>query len=244
MINGRPRASSALPDPEVWGYDPTANTLIKFDAATGAQLQTVSLAGLGTMTTGVSLGRDHNQLVALVGNGTTIYAFDAITGAPVGSFSTAALDGGAFTSVDGLGSTDNRTVLMDSTAGTVGMAQTIDLSTSLDTGQAVPLGKSFTPSREFNFLGGLTGVAGRPYVYATGSAHFDTSQPNLYQVGVMTATVTKTGISPSRAGPSCSRTALTSMPAVRDRPRRSRSGRSGASTRRSPWLLASQMART
>ena len=81
-IHGRPRASSTLQDPEVFGYDPVANALIRFDASTGAQLQTIPLSGLGvgTMTTGVALGRDGEQLVALIGNGSTIYAFNALTG--------------------------------------------------------------------------------------------------------------------------------------------------------------------
>ena len=133
-IHGRPRASSNLEDPNVFGYDPVANALIRFDATTGAELQTIPLSGLGvgTMTTGVALGRDAEQLVALIGNGSTIYAFNALTGAFVGQFSTANLSG--FSSVDGIGSTDNRTVLMNSSAGSGGMAELIDLTASLATG--------------------------------------------------------------------------------------------------------------
>jgi hypothetical protein len=185
QVHGRPRASSALENPQVFGYDPVANTLIRFDAKTGAQLQTIDLSGLGTMTTGVALGRDHSQLVALVGNGSRVYAFNALNGSPVGSFSTANLAGGTFTSVDGIGSTDSRTVLMDSAAGPFGTAQGVDLTASLDTGQAVAQGAAFSPQREFAFSGGMTGVAGQNTIYATGAAFFDTFQPNLTQQGVL-----------------------------------------------------------
>ena len=192
-IHGAPRASSSLQDPEIYGYDPVANALILFDASTGAELQTIPLSGLGvgTMTTGVALGRDAEQLVALVGNGSTIYAFNALSGALVGSFSTANLSG--FTSVNGIGSTDNRTVLMDSTAGSGGMAQVIDLTASLATGQAVAVAGAFSPQNEFTFSGGLTGVAGESTVYAAGSAFFNTQTPNLTQAGIMAVTVAQSG---------------------------------------------------
>ena len=159
-IHGRPRASTNLEDPNVFGYDPVANALIRFDTTTGAELQTIPLSGLGvgTMTTGVALGRDAEQLVALVGNGSTIYAFNALSGALVGQFSTANLSG--FSSVNGIGSTDNRTVIMNSSAGSGGMAELIDLTASLAKGQAVAVAGAFSPQNEFTFSGGLTGVAG------------------------------------------------------------------------------------
>jgi hypothetical protein len=200
-VHGGVPASNALADPEVFGYDPVANTLIRFDATTGAQLQTISLAGLGTMTTGAALGRDNQQLVALVGNGSTIYAFNALNGTPVGQFTTANLSG--FTSVDGIGSTDNRTVIASSGV-PGGIAQTIDVTASLATGQAVPTTSSFTPQREFAFTGGLTGVAGQNTVYETGAGFFDTAQPNLTQQGIMAISVGNTRLSES------SRTALKS----------------------------------
>jgi hypothetical protein len=192
-IHGRPRASSSLEDPNVFGYDPVANALIRFDTVTGAQLQTISLAGLLTPSTmaGVALGRDSGQLVALVGSGSTVYAFSAVSGALVGSFSTANLHG--FTSLNGIGSTDNQTVLMDSTAGTAGTAQLINLTASLAQGQAVAIGSAFTPSNEFTFAGGLTGVAGENTVYATGSAFFNTQTPNLIDAGVMAISVPRSG---------------------------------------------------
>jgi len=192
-INGRPRASSNLEDPNVFGYDPVANALIRFDTTTGAELQTIPLSGLGVgnMTTGVALGRDAEQLVALVGNGSTIYAFNALSGALVGQFSTANLSG--FSSVNGIGSTDNRTVIMNSSAGSGGMAELIDLTVSLAKGQAVALAGAFSPQNEFAFAGGLTGVAGQSTVYAAGSAFFNTQTPNLTQAGIMAVTVAQSG---------------------------------------------------
>jgi hypothetical protein len=192
-IHGRPRASTSLEDPEVFGYDPVANALIRFDTTTGAALQTIPLSGLLTPSTmgGVALGRDSGQQVALVGSGSTVYAFSVVTGTLVGSFSTANLHG--FTSIDGIGSTDNQTVLMDSSAGTAGMAQLIDLTSSLAKGQAVSIGSAFSPQNEFTFAGGLTGVAGENTVYAAGSAFFNTQTPNLIQAGIMAIGVSRTG---------------------------------------------------
>jgi hypothetical protein len=192
-IHGRPRASSSLENPEVFGYDPVANALIRFDTVTGAQLQTISLAGLVTPSTmaGVALGRVAGQQVALVGSGSTVFAFSAVSGTPVGSFSTANLPG--FTSLSGIGSTDNQTVLMDATAGPAGMAQLINLTTSLARGQAVAIGKPFAPQNEFTFAGGLTGVAAHNTVYATGSAFFNTQTPNLTDAGIMAIGVSRTG---------------------------------------------------
>jgi hypothetical protein len=192
-IHGRPRASSNLQDPEIYGYDPVANALILFDVSTGAQLQTISLSGLeaGKMTAGVALGLDAQQVVVLVGNSSTIYAFNPLTAGLVGQFSTANLKG--FTSVDGIGSTSSRTALMDSTAGPAGMAQLIDVTASLATGKAVPIGGAFSPQNEFTFAGGLAGIAGQSTLYATGSGFFNTQTPNLTQAGAMAINISATG---------------------------------------------------
>jgi hypothetical protein len=109
----------------------------------------------------------------------------------VGQFSTTNLSG--FTAVDGIGSTDNRTVLMDSTAGPGGMAQPINVTTSLATGEAVAVGSAFAPQNEFTFAGGLTGIAGQSTLYATGSAFFNTQTPNLQSAGVMAIGISSTG---------------------------------------------------
>src|SRR5262249_14206555 len=106
-IRGGPPPSTKLHNAQVFRYDPAANALTRFDTVTGAALQTIPLAGLGTMTTGVALGRNKGQLVALIGNGSRVFAFNAVTGAAVGSFSTASLASGGFNAIDGIGSTDN-----------------------------------------------------------------------------------------------------------------------------------------
>jgi hypothetical protein len=187
-VHGQPRVPSTLQDPQIFGYDPVENTLIRFDASTGAQLQSIPLAGLGTMTTGAALGRNNHNLVALIGNRSRVYVFNALNGAPEGSFSTANLNG--FTSIDGIGSTDNQTVLMDSAAGPFGMAQIIDVTASLASGQAVPIGSAFSPQNEFGFSGGLSGIAGSNTVYATGAGFFNTFAPNLTQAGIMAINTT------------------------------------------------------
>jgi hypothetical protein len=187
-IQGPPRTEQGLGDPQVFGYDPVANALIRFDVITGQPTLTIPLAGMGSQFFGgVALGRDNGQLVALVGNNTTVQAFNAISGAPVGSFSVANLASPGsttptFKTVTGIGSTDNKTVLGDAVDG---LMQTIDLTASLATGQAVPVGNSFTPQRQFNLTGDLTGVAGSDTIYATGAAHFDTFQPDMFQVGFL-----------------------------------------------------------
>jgi len=184
-VNGAPHSTPALGDPQIFGYDPTANALIRFDATTGAALQTITLSGIGQATAGVALGRFHRALVVLVGNANTIQAFDAVTGNFVGQFSTANLASEGFNRIDGIGSTDVRTVVTDASAGTAGLAQLISVSQSLDSGQAVPIGAPFAPQREFEFSGGATGVAGSDTIYATGAAHFDSFQPNQTQFGIM-----------------------------------------------------------
>jgi hypothetical protein len=182
-IQGPPRSEEGLGDPQVFGYDPMANALIRFDVITGQPTLTIPLAGMGTQKFGgVALGRDNGQLVALVGNNTTVQAFNALNGTPMGSFSIASLASTGFKTVTGIGSTDNKTVLADATDG---FLQTINLTASLASGQAVPVGNVFPPQRQFNLAGDLTGVAASDTIYATGAAHFDTFQPDQFQVGFL-----------------------------------------------------------
>ena len=49
----------------------------------------------------------------------------------------------------------------------------------------MPLGSAFAPTREFEFSGGLTGVAGSDRIYASGAAHFDSFQPDMVQEGLL-----------------------------------------------------------
>ncbi|SIO31978.1 hypothetical protein SAMN05444166_3755 [Singulisphaera sp. GP187] len=184
-IKGAPRSTSGIEDPQVFGLDSTTHTLIRFDATTGAALQTIPLTGMGTPNTGVALGRNAGRLVALVGDGTSIRAFDAVTGDPVGQFTTTNLGSLGLTTIDGIGSTDTRTVISDSTAGAGGLALQIDVTASLATGHAVAVGQPYPPQRQFELSGGLASVPATHTMFATGAAHFDTFQPNLVQFGVL-----------------------------------------------------------
>ena len=62
-------------------------------------MQTIPLPG--PMTSGVGLAHDDGSLVALVSDGSTVYAFNALTGNPAGQFTTTNL----LDQVDGIGST-------------------------------------------------------------------------------------------------------------------------------------------
>ena len=184
-VHGAPTAQDPLGDPEVFGYDPVANTLIRFDTATGAALQTIPLPNLGTPIAGAALGRDHGRLVALVGIGAEVLAFDALTGAQVGQFTITNLASLGLHTIDGIGSTDTQTVISDASAGPDGTAVLLDVTASLARGQAVTVGNPFSPQRQFELSGGLTGVPASRVIDSTGAAHFDTFQPDLTQFGIL-----------------------------------------------------------
>jgi hypothetical protein len=188
-INGSPRGGTVLGDAQMFGYDPTANVLLRIDAVNGNVLQTIPLAGLGSPVSGVGLGRDGNTLVVLVGIGSTVQAFNAITGSAVGSFSTTSL-APAINAIDGMAFVDNKTVVTDSNSGPDGMVQIIDVTASLATGHAVAVGSAFAPQRSFFLLGGATGVAGLPSAFLIGGAHFDTFTPAQNQTGILTTSTT------------------------------------------------------
>ena len=185
QVSGSASQFPAVGDAQIYGYDPVANSLIRFDAVTGAALQTIPLSTPATTATGVALGRVNGLQTALVGSGTTVQVFNASTGGYIGSFSTANLAGEGFTVVDGLGSTDTTTYLIDSTANTTGIAQPINLTASLAAGQAVVSGAAFTPTRQFYLSGGATGVPAVSAIYLQGAGFFDTSQRNLTQNGLL-----------------------------------------------------------
>ncbi|HWE36915.1 MAG TPA: hypothetical protein VG406_10145 [Isosphaeraceae bacterium] len=189
-VRGAPRSTPLAP-PEVFAYDATIDALVRFDATTGALLQSIPLGTTpGTPVAGVSMARDNGHLVALVGVGQTIRAFDAITGAPVGQFSTADLAAMGLKAIDGLGSTNTRTILTDSTAGSGGMAVLIDVTKSLATGQAVTVGSVFSPQRQFSLSGGATSIAGVDQVALSGAGFFDAYQPNSTQPGILVLNTT------------------------------------------------------
>lgn len=183
-INGAPRATP-IGDAQIFGFDPTAGTLIRFNAATGAALQTIAVPAGGTPLAGTGLGRNGGRQVVLVGAGTTVRVFDVVTGDPVGQFNAAGLASRGLLAIDGIGSSDTRTFVSDSANGLI---QSLDVTASLASGQAVPIGVPFAPQREFELSGGLTGLAGSDVIYATGGAHFDTFVPDRLQLGVLALT--------------------------------------------------------
>jgi hypothetical protein len=186
-VNGGPTASTPpLGNAQIYGYDATANALIRFDAVTGAALQTILLPASPSRVGGVSLVRNGPELIVLVGIGPNVLAFDANNGTPVGQFSTASLASKGFTTVTGIGTSGDSTVLEDAADGPNGTLQQVDVARSLATGQAVAVGSPFSPTREFSLAGTLTGVPGTGTLHALGSGFFDTSQPNLKQAGILT----------------------------------------------------------
>ena len=211
-VNGGATSNTPpLGDAQIYGYDAVTNQLIRFDAVTGAQTLAISLPA-GTSATGVggvSLGRDGAELVVLVGTGTGVLAYDAATGQAVGQFSTANLSAGA---VDGIatGGQSTAVAMAANTSNPAGTVQAIDLAASLASAnhQAVAVGSSYSPNREFALAGTITGVPGTGNFYALGSAFFDTAQPNAKQAGIL-AISPGTGTTPTLA--ESSRTALTSM---------------------------------
>ena len=91
--------------------------------------------------------------IVLVSSGTTVYAYNATTGAAVGSFTTSE-------PVNSIASTETVTVLGSYATNQL---QMINLTASLQTGVAQPatgIAQPFTPAAGFTLLGGLTGLPG------------------------------------------------------------------------------------
>lgn len=182
-IGGAPNTRiNPLTDSKIFGYDPATGQLIRFDlnlkTDTGGVDPTfapISVPGSPTVA-GVDLAHDGAQLVVLVTSGTTVYAYNADTGAPAGSFTTAL-------PVDAIATAGNITVLGSALINQLHM---INLQASLATGkvQALDSTAPFIPQSEVYLLGGLTGVAGSNNLYATVGAHFSSVQPDQYQLGV------------------------------------------------------------
>ncbi|MEW4571011.1 hypothetical protein AB1L88_24345 [Tautonia sp. JC769] len=186
-----PQDELTIGNPQIYGYDAAAGQLIRFDAATGTVLQTTAVPSLAA-SAGVSTAKVDGRLLVLVGQANVVRAFDALDGSPVGQFTTDTLP--TIDAVDGIGTTDLRTVLVDSTSGGVGSAQVIDLAASLASGVAElpvqvpppnPADTAFTPTRQFGFLGGATGVPGFDPLAVLGRGFFDEFQPTTEILGVM-----------------------------------------------------------
>lgn len=182
-VNAGPLGTPPVGPPQVYGLDAAAGQLLRFNATTGAVTQSIPVPGLASPIAGVGLGRDHTRLVALVGDAQTVRAYDVEGGALVGQFTTANLAAEGLKAIDGIGSTDTRTVLTD---GTHNIGQILNITASLDSGQAVPIGAPILPVRELRIGGGATGLAGSETLYIAGAAHFDTFQPDQLQLGVAT----------------------------------------------------------
>jgi hypothetical protein len=193
-VNGPARDNALLGNPQVFGFDPTANALIRFDTVTGNPTLTIPNVLPNPATeAGVALARVSGSLVVLISDGSNVYAFNATSGAPVGQFSLANLKASTgMANPTRLGTFDTYTAVSDPTAGPGGLGeiQPIDVTRSLSTGQAQPLtnkaGNPVPPyalTRAFGLAGGLSGVPGLNTLYATGGAHFDPFQPNQFQLG-------------------------------------------------------------
>ena len=203
-IQGRP-ADPTIQPAQIFGFDPATAQLILFDTETGKDIQRIPVPGANTVAeqdVGLGLARVNGRQLVLLGIDSTVYAYDVLSLMPVGSFSTA---NGPFGSspISGIGHTDSVTILVSYDAQ---IAQTIDVAKSLETGQMVALGSSFTPTREFTLSGGATGAAGLSNAALTGAGYFDTSTPNTQQFGVMSVRPSATSGSLSETN----RTAVTS----------------------------------
>lgn len=199
VTGNTPASGSNIGDGEIFAYDPILNVLARFDTRTGASLQTINVFGSPTTTAGVGMGRNGRELVVLLARGNTVQAYDAVTGLAVGAFTTNNLAGVGLPEIDGVGYIGTSTILTDSNAQLVagskdyGVAQAIDVTRSLATGVAVPLGTAYPSNDGFEFSGGGTGVAGSNSLYVTGSAAFDSFQPNSIEEGLLTITGFKSG---------------------------------------------------
>jgi hypothetical protein len=198
-INGNTKGPiNVLTDPRIFGYDPATGQVIRFvldlKTSTGVVDPTfapISVAG-DPAVAGLDLAWNGPQRDILVSSGTNVYAYNASTGAFVGQFTDVNSFIGSLP-INSIGATDSLTVL--------GSYQTnelyaINLTASLQTGVAQPATgnpKAFTPPPEFTLLGGLTSSPGTNIVFATVAAHFDTTQPNMTQLGIQAVSTASVG---------------------------------------------------
>ena len=126
---------------------------------------------------GLNLGYNGNQLDVLVSSGTTVYAYNATTGAAAGSFTTSE-------PVDGIASNETITVLESNATNQL---QMINLTRACKPGwrsrrRGTP--PRSRPRRASRFWGALTSTPGSTTVSATVGAHFDSFQPTQFQLGL------------------------------------------------------------
>jgi hypothetical protein len=176
-------------DPKIFGYDPTTGQVIRFDlnlnTNTGVVDSTfapISVPG-DPAVAGLDLAWNGIHRDILVSSGSNVFAYNASSGAFVGSFT----DVGSFIGsvpINSIGATDTLTVL--------GSYQTnelyaINLPASLQTGVAQPAPGNPPPLMQppqFTLLGGLTSSPGTNFVFATVAAHLDSTQPDQTQLAV------------------------------------------------------------
>ena len=153
-------AVNLLMDSKIFGYDPTLGEVVRFDldlanstASVDPTFTPISVPG-DPPTTGLNLGWNGTQLDLLVSSGTTVYAYNATTGAAVGSFTTSV-------PINSIASTDVLTVLGSYATNQL---QMINLAASLQSGTAQPAKgdpQPFTPTPQFTLLGGLASTRAR-----------------------------------------------------------------------------------
>lgn len=171
-----------LTDSKIFGYDPKTGDVIRFDLNLQSDTGTVDPTFTPIAVPGdpansdIDLAHLGNTPLVLAASGTTVYAYNADTGASVGSFTTAV-------PVSFLASAGDITVLGSTTNNQMHM---IDLAASLKTGTVQGLDSTapFVPQSEVYLLGGVTGVAGSNNLYATVGAHLSSIQPDQYQLGI------------------------------------------------------------
>lgn len=203
-VNGPHRALGIGPA-QVYGYDPAADALVRidinFDPVTQGYIGTPTVVRTGVLGTtgveaGVTLARGNGQLLVLVSDGKTVFAFNALDAAPVGSFSVANLAAASnMPNPSRLGNVDSFVVIGDPNAGPTGagLLQILNVPVSLASGSAVVVGPPFAATRGFGLSGGFTGVPGQSTLYAAGGAHFDTFLPDQFQLGVLSLTPSTSG---------------------------------------------------
>jgi hypothetical protein len=188
-VNGPPRDTVLLGSPQIFGYDSTTNSLIRFDTITGNPTLTIPNAlPAANANAGVTLARDNGQLVALISDGSNVYAYNPLDGSPVGSFSLANLiaEGVGLNNPTRLGTFDTYVAVSDPGNGpnNLGVIQPINVTASLATGQAVPIGPAYPSQRGFGLSGGMTGIPGLENLYTAGGAVFDQYEPFQQQLGI------------------------------------------------------------
>jgi hypothetical protein len=201
-ISGATNGQLTIGASQVWGYDPTANALIRFNTVTGAALQAIAVGGTPTNSAGVGLGTNGSELVVLLARGTTVQVFDASTGAALGGFSTADLAADGINAVDGVAYTGTTTILSDSSASVAypnsaqisfGVAVSINVTSSLATGTAQVSGTPFFTDNGFSFAGPITGLAGSNSLFVEGGATLNSLEPTILQAGILTVTGAQSG---------------------------------------------------